>query len=117
VELVGAEISFTGELRLVWRCLAPLQTGDTIFVHLWRGEEFVGNADGESLGGLVPVSTWQAGTEILDRRSLMPALAEPGVYAVRVGLYNRDSGTRYPAVAADGALYNDGEVPLGTYQK
>jgi hypothetical protein len=77
----------------------------------------VGNADGDSLGGLVPVFTWQAGAEILDVRSIAPALAEPGVYEVRVGLYNRDSGARYPAIAADGQPFGDGEIPVGVFHK
>ena len=116
-QLVKAEISLGGELRLVWRCLKPLEPDDTIFVHLWRGDELAGNADGDSLGGLVPPSTWQAGADILDIRTITDKVPGPGTYQVRVGLYNRVTGARYPAVAADGKAQPDNEMPIGSFAR
>lgn len=116
-QLLEAKMLPGGELRLAWRCLQPLQPEDTIFVHFWRGDEFVAGADGDSLGGLAPASTWQPGTDIVDIHSVANVPLEPGAYEVRVGLYNRATGVRYPAFAADGTVLSDGEVPVGTFRR
>ena len=117
VQLMQADILPTGGLRLTWRCLQPPGADDTIFVHLWRGDEFVASADGDSLGGLVPLPSWQARTDILDIRTIDYAPLGPGTYELRVGLYNRVTGTRYPAFAADGTELGNGEVPVGSYTR
>lgn len=117
VQLMRTEILPTGEVRLTWRCLKPLEPDDTIFVHLWQGSEFVTSADEDSLGGLVPPSTWQAGTDILDIRTIADRVPGPGTYEVRVGLYNRATEERYLAVAADGIPLPDNEVPIGSFTR
>jgi len=117
VELAKAEVLPAGRLRLTWRCLKPLRADDTIFVHFWQGGEFVTGADGDSLGGLVPLSAWQAGTDILDIHTLASGLLSPGTYEVRVGIYNRSTGERYPAFTAEGAALSDDEVPIGNYTR
>ncbi len=117
VQLISAEVLPAGEVRLTWRCLKPPEPDVTIFVHLWRAGEFVDSADGDSLGGLVPPSTWQAGTDILDIRSVADKVPGPGTYDVRVGLYNRVTGARYPAFAADGTALRDDEVPIGSFAR
>lgn len=115
VQLIKAEILPDGGLRLVWRCLKPPAPDDTIFVHLWRGDDYIAGVDGDSLGGLVPLPSWQAGNDILDIRPISYGSLAAGTYELRVGLYNRVTGARYPAFAADGtALVND-EVPVGRY--
>ena len=98
VDLVEAHLASNTEelhLQLVWRSLRLLQPEDTIFVHFWRDGAFVSGEDGDSLGGLVPLSAWQPGTEIVDVRRIELAHLEPGPYEVRVGIYNRASGVRY----------------------
>lgn len=100
-------------LRLVWLCRAPFRPGDTIFVHLWQNGVFAGAADGDSLGGLLPLSAWQPGMNIVDLRPLhFPALP-PGTYEIRVGLYSQWDNVRYPAFTLEGTLFPDSEVPVG----
>jgi hypothetical protein len=117
IQLIQADLLPTGELRLTWRCLRPLGPDDTIFVHLWQGEAFAASADGDSLSGLVSPATWQAGTDIVDIRSIHPGTLEPGTYDVRVGFYNRVTGTRYPALAPGGTAFSDEEVRVGQYTR
>ncbi len=114
--LVQAKIS-AGEaltLTLTWHCLKTPLAGDTIFVHLWQGDTFVGGVDGASLGDLVPLSAWQPGVDIVDRRRVELASLEPGHYEVRVGVYNLVTGARYPAAGPEG-LYPAEEVPIGDF--
>jgi hypothetical protein len=114
VELMQADVLPGGGLRLLWRCLKTPAPGDTVFVHLWRGEDFVASADGDSLGGLLAPPTWRPGADILDIRAVDYGSLGPGTYALRVGLYSRATGVRYPAFTADGAALSNDEVPVGS---
>jgi len=100
-------------VRLVWRCLQPLQPEDTIFLHLWRAGKFVSGADGDSLGGLIPPAAWQPGTEIVDLHPIDSSSLVPGTYEVRVGLYNRATGVRYRVTAAQSSLVTEDEISIG----
>jgi hypothetical protein len=119
VQLVSADVSVSTlrvlTLRLVWRCLKPLREHDTIFVHFWQDGAFRADADGDSLGTLVPLYAWQAGTEIVDVRYVNVSGFEPGRYQVRVGIYNRVNRTRYPARGTDGVRFPEDEAPAQTF--
>jgi hypothetical protein len=99
-------------LKLTWRCLGPLKEHDTLFAHFWKDGVFQGDADGDSLGGLIPLTAWKPGTEILDVRQLDISTWGPGRYEVRVGIYNRVDGMRYPARSPDGSRFPDDEAPV-----
>jgi hypothetical protein len=103
-------------VRLVWRSLKAFGYDETIFVHLWRGAEFVQSADGDSLAELVPLYAWPPDSEIEDVRELDPHGLPPGTYTVRVGLYRRSDGGRLPASAADGNPFPDDAVTVGVFQ-
>jgi hypothetical protein len=103
------------QLRLVWRCLKPLGPDDAIMVHFWRDQTFVGDADGDSLGGLIPLWVWQPGTEIVDLRQVDLLGFEPGRYRVGVGLYNRASGLHFPVALGQAALAGPEEVLVGEF--
>lgn len=100
-----------GEWRvmLAWRCLAPAQPEDTVFVHLGlAGQPPLAQADGDLLGGLVPAAACQAGDLIVDRRVLsLPAGTLPDGVQVRVGAYSRADGYRLRATDATGAPLPD----------
>jgi hypothetical protein len=114
VRLIGAQAEISPSrvltLRLMWHCLKPLQVHDTIFVHFWKDGVLRGNADGDSLGGLIPLLAWEPGSEILDVRQVDLSSFGPGLYQVKVGVYNRVEGTRYPAWAADGERFAGDEA-------
>lgn len=100
-------------VELTWRAISPLREGDTIFVHLWRDGAFVAAFDGDSLGGLIPPANWPRNTEVVDVRAIATGDLPSGPYEVRVGLYNRGDGARYPAVEAQGNRLPDDAAPIG----
>ncbi len=115
VQLLRAEVQ-SGDrpgLRLMWSRQQPLEYDTTVFVHFWQGDDFRGGADGDSLGGLVPLFVWPSGAAIEDVRAFDDLPYEPGAYEVRIGLYRRDTLERLPALAADGTRYVDDSVPVG----
>lgn len=116
-QLVDAEL-MRGErvsLRLVWRALKPFGYEETIFVHLWRGAEFVISQDGDSLGELIPLWAWQPGWEIVDVREIDTRGLPPGEYELRVGLYRRGDGSRLEAASPAGQRVPDDAVSVGTF--
>jgi hypothetical protein len=120
VRLLAAEIAAPeaagrpARLQLVWEAFQPLPGDVTIFVHLWRAGDYWSDADGDSLGGLLPLWAWQPGLSVTDWRPLQPRPPEPGQYAVGVGLYGRADGQRWLARTAAGKPWPDNEVPVGT---
>lgn len=103
-------------VRLVWRALEAFGYAETVFVHVWRGDEFVQSADGDSLAELVPLYAWPPGGEIEDVREIQTHALPPGTYTVRVGLYRRSDGGRLPATAANGSRFPDDAVTVGVFQ-
>lgn len=83
-------------LNLRWQTVAPLEHAFKVFVHLRQpGGEPIAQSDREPAGGLDPTDAWRPGQPILDRRALLvPRNAPPGTYAVYVGLYTPENGTR-----------------------
>ncbi len=102
-------------LQLTWASLKPLREHDTIFIHFWKDGQFVGEADGDSLGGLIPLLAWRPGTEIVDVRQVDVSGWQPGQYKVRVGIYNRVEETRYPAWRPGGQRFPDDEAAVLTF--
>ena len=113
-QLISATIALNTELEitLVWRSLKPLRDGDTIFVHHWRDGNFVNAYDGDSLGGLIPLSAWQTDSEVIDVRHLPLANFDPARDELRVGIYNRYDGGRYVATDANDQRLPDDAVAL-----
>jgi hypothetical protein len=117
LELRAAELR-TGRdgwtLLLRWRCLGGGRAEDTVAVHL--GESSVPplvQADGDLLGGLVPLRVCQGGDEIEERRFLpLPPEPLPEGVRVRIAVYNRASGERLPAIDGDGKPLPDGLVEV-----
>jgi hypothetical protein len=103
-------------VRLVWRSLKAFGYDETIFVHLWRGAEFVQSADGDSLAELVPLYAWPPGSEIEDVREINTRGLPAGEYTVRVGLYRRSDNGRLAAVAGDGSRFPNDAAPVGVFQ-
>jgi len=99
ITLDYAPPSLTGNtlsLNLRWQTAAPLEHAFKVFVHLRQpGGKSIAQSDSGPAGGFDPSDTWQPGQPILDRRALLvPRNAPPGTYAVHVGLYTPENGTR-----------------------
>jgi hypothetical protein len=115
----GATISSNAaqslHLETVWSAFGPITEGDTIFAHLLTSDGvYVSSNDGDTLGGLLPMSSWQLYQLVCDQRDVRLPELPPGEYALTVGLYNRDSGERYEAIKPDGTLAHNGEYQVYT---
>ncbi|NLD73596.1 MAG: hypothetical protein GX649_12880 [Chloroflexi bacterium] len=115
VEILPGPEASSLVLRLAWRLRGAGAWGDTLFVHVLDGQgRWVAGADGDALGGLLPLVAWPNGGLVVDERLLSVEGLDPGEYRVTVGAYNRDSGRRYRAVDATGAAIADGEITVAT---
>ncbi|MBL8095864.1 MAG: hypothetical protein JNL73_16935 [Anaerolineales bacterium] len=98
-----AQLDSTGLLELGWAPLRAPGPDDALFIHIWSGGVFVADVGGDALGGLIPLWTWRPGDLIIDRRRLdLSRLAAGSDTTIRVGIYNRLTGERYPLVGAAG---------------
>jgi hypothetical protein len=95
-------------LTLIWNCLVPLNADETIFVHVFdANNQLVTQADGAPLRELFPLSECRAGEQIHDVRDLTLLT---GAFAIKTGVYNRASGLRLNALAANGQPIPDNAV-------
>jgi len=112
LQLVGATLDSDHQrLTLIWNCLAPLSTDETIFVHVFDANgQLVAQADGAPLHELFPLSECRSGDQMRDIRSVTPLY---GASAVKVGVYNRVTQQRLAAVDANGNELADEAVIIG----
>jgi hypothetical protein len=104
------------KLTLTWDCLGTFDTQETIFVHLIDGTgRLAAQADGDPLRGLFPLSECRAGERIRDIRFV--PLDTPHRYTLKVGMYNRLSGERLPAVDANGQPIPDQAVTIAQFDR
>ncbi len=100
-------------LTLVWDCLAPFSADETIFVHVLNASnQPVAQADGAPLHELFPLSECQPGEQIRDVRYLAVDALHP--YSIKVGLYNRVTGQRLPAIDARGQELPDAATTISS---
>lgn len=114
IALVDASVVPDGNawrVRLVWTTDRPLSDDYTVFVHLWDGERWVAQADGDPAAGFYPTSWWRVGDQIADLHSLeVPTRWSEGP-RLTVGLYLRATMQRIPVVDAEGRVVAD-EITL-----
>jgi hypothetical protein len=92
-------------IRLHWRALAPVSQQLRTFTHLFDGDTILAQHDGQPVNELRPTTTWKPGETIADQFAIvLPADARPGLYRLRIGLYEINSLARLPAVLADGTV-------------
>lgn len=88
-------------VTLRWRCLKTPNRSYKVFVHLLTADmgRLVAQQDVEPVNGLRPTTSWAPGEIINDPHQVfIPPETPPGVYQVRVGLY--DAGGRMPVIDA-----------------
>ena len=120
VRLTAAAIEVeagTPVLNLDWRIDAPIDPGQTVFVHVRNtGGEIVAQADGDPIGGLAPLSSWTPGDFIRERRPLiLPPDLPAGRYTVAVGLYDRGSLQRTTPTQTNGISVNDNALIVAQF--
>lgn len=118
--LTGVTLSPTAQnvtLTLNWHSLQAFAPEDGVFVHIVGPDgQLVAQADGHSLGGLLPISAWRPGDTIHDiRGAVRPAEALAGTYQMYVGVYNWASGARLPATDASGQPLPNDAAQVGTF--
>jgi hypothetical protein len=98
-----------GKLQVTfwWQCLKPLQSEDTVFVHLYLGNDLIDQSDGDSLGGLLPIGEWHAGDVIEDVRTFNHSSIVLIDYRVGIGFYNRSTDARLSAIDPNGSALPD----------
>ncbi len=111
-------------LTLWWKALKPADLDYSVYIHLWnpREQTLAGAWGGEPVSGAwsvwanvpgahfdVPYHTrlWQPGEIIKDEWKIIIPDAPPGVYELRIGLYDPISKQRLP-VLRDGVVIGDG---------
>lgn len=96
-------------ITLTWGADGRPSRAYTVFVHL-VGENGanLAQADGQPIGAQYPTSVWDAGERITDPHvMLIPPVAAPGSYRLRVGLYVLETGERLPVLDANGQILSD----------
>ncbi len=103
-------------ITLYWEAAAPDGRDYTVFIHLLNeAGELVAQSDGQPGAGTYPTSIWAGGERVVDEHvlTLSPDLAA-GEYTLLVGLYDRESGMRLPALGPDGSRYPNDAADLAT---
>lgn len=100
-------------VTLFWRGESPVGQDPSVFVHLVNNDGLlVSQNDSLPAGGAWPVSQWPVGSIVSDTHRLpIPATAyAPDEATVRVGLYDAETGERWPAVPPA----EENSVPIAT---
>jgi hypothetical protein len=107
-----------GWIRVVlwWEAVAPPDEDYVVFVHLLNDRgELVATGDGAPLQGGFPTSLWRQADQVTDQHTIvLPGDLEPGVYAIRIGWYEPESGVRLAAVWDDRPQQDDA-FAVGTW--
>jgi hypothetical protein len=106
-DLEAAQVRPGDTLRLAlhWQAQTPPAQDYTVLIHVDSADgQTVAVADGPANGGLYPMSRWQPGESVVDRRAVaLPPDLAPGRYRLDVGLYRPDSGERVPMLSGGDA--------------
>lgn len=100
--LLGGEVSYDAgaqevALSLYWEALTANLPDDTVLVHVVNQNtgEVVLAADQQPFEGHYPFSHWVLGEVVTDVRWVsLPAGLPPGIYQIRIGVYNTLTGER-----------------------
>ncbi len=105
IALAGYDFQLNSEqnrldLTLFWRALTASPRNLDLFVHILNeSDEIVAQIDRQPNNGLTPTSRWAAGDVVRDVVQIeFPAELPPGGYRLQVGLFERETMSRLPAV-------------------
>ena len=125
IELAGYDVSAEGALvlTLYWKLDGdePVPADFTVFVHLVdeQGLPVIEPSDRPPVDGAWPTSAWVPGLTLADTHVIaLPPNLQLGRYAVRLGLYDPNTGVRLTALRPDGTPWPDDAVVLsGVFEK
>ncbi|MCP4422894.1 MAG: exosortase-associated EpsI family protein [Chloroflexi bacterium] len=94
IELVGYTVNSSKSITLIWRAASELPVSYHVFVHLLdEAGQIITQSDGVPAHWTRPTTGWLSGEYIVDPHTLtLPDGIAPA--AIRVGLYNADTGQR-----------------------
>lgn len=115
ITLTGYDVTIaeTVSVTLTWQATGTPDADYTVFVHL-VGEDgtLIAQDDGFPAAGAYPTSWWLPGDVIQDHHTFSPTEMPQTSLYFRVGLYERESGQRLPAYAADRERLPDDVITL-----
>ncbi len=107
-------------LTFWWQALKPADLDYSIYIHLWdpREQKAIGIWGGEPVSGTLPTRDflipvpyhtrlWQSGETVKDEWKIRLPDAPPGLYELRIGLYDPVGGQRLP-IRKDNVVIGDG---------
>jgi 4-amino-4-deoxy-L-arabinose transferase-like glycosyltransferase len=97
IELLGYELQPRRQgslVRLYWRAGMTLETDYSVFVHLKRDGQSVGQSDSYPAQGYYPTHLWREGDIIADDHSLEMVVTSGQGYSLSIGLYQWQTGKR-----------------------
>jgi hypothetical protein len=101
-------------LNLDWFIGDAIDPDVTVFVHVLNDAgQVVAQADGDLVGGYVPIGLWQKNDRIQERR-ILPPVEAAGHYRIALGLYNRATQQRLNPVSTD-VPSNEGALWIGEF--
>jgi hypothetical protein len=88
----GQTLAYT----LHWQAIDSITQDYTVFNHLLDAEgNMIAQQDSMPQQNQYPTSLWDSGEIVVDPRAIpLPKRLEPGVYTLRVGLYESETGQR-----------------------
>ncbi|MBN1219125.1 MAG: hypothetical protein JXM69_09360 [Anaerolineae bacterium] len=95
-----------------WLAQGRRATDYTVFIQLWRDNEFIAGFDTPPLNNNYPTSLWDAGEIIIDPHLLDLSTLSAGEYQVLAGFYNYATGERL-SVMVNGEPLPDYAIDLG----
>jgi hypothetical protein len=101
---------------LYWQADQLLSQRYKVFVHVINAQgKLVAQHDGEPQVGADPTDEWKPGQVVCDFHMVsLDHPSSPGLYSIRVGLYDEDSGKRLPVLNAGGNASVDDAIVLET---
>jgi len=97
-------------LTLYWQSLASVTTNYVVFVHILNEQgEVIDGIDAPPTNNVYPTSWWATGETIADHR---PLSLPPEAIALRLGLYDLETGQRLPVVTSVLPSEDDGVILL-----
>lgn len=117
VELLGYDLNApqplqpndTLTLTLYWRALKTIDTSYTVFAHLIdSANKIFGQSDSIPVQAARPTTSWAPGEVLIDTHRFQVApQAVPGLYQIRVGLYDAVTLKRLPTFDSNGTATGD----------
>ncbi len=116
IRLIGVDAALDDTLRLGlhWQTDRSVPADFTVFLHVVDPAGVsVRQADAPPLQGDWPTSAWLPHQSFIDTRQIaLPGDLPPGLYGLRLGLYDPASGARVSAFRPDGAAWPDDTVVM-----